>query len=71
MDDDLKPGELRRVTKPLNFQGSPVLCDGSIVTVISAPDRWQVDSSPDTLLLHDDRLLVVPDWWLRPNSVVV
>lgn len=71
MDDDLKPGELRRVTKPLNFMGSPVLGDGSIVTVISAPDRWTLDSSPDTLLLYDDRLLVVPDWWLRPNSVVV
>jgi len=68
--DTVKPGDYVRITKPLNFMGSPVIGAGACALVISIPS-WLDTVNDKSLLLVDDRLLTVHDWWLRNNCVVV
>jgi hypothetical protein len=70
MDDSVRPGDLIRITKPLNFMGSPVLGAGVTALVISI-SSWTDVSHDRALLLLDDRLLDIPDWWLRNNCAVI
>ena len=74
MDDPvLKPGDFLQFTRHLSF-GDVLVGQGGIVFLISIPSEFEPTTGlddPSALILHDERLIRVPDWWLRKNSVVL
>ncbi len=73
MDACLRPGAFIKLTRHLTF-GDIIVGEGAIVFLISVPSESDDTTSLhglDALILYDERLIRVPDWWLKKNSIVL
>lgn len=67
---DLLPGDYVQLSHAyLDESMSPILGEGGRALVISTGGVFA--SSNEALILADDRLITVPDWWLRLHCNVL